>query len=127
MIHCADAILNSIDEYSTLPPMEGGRTLKGLHSSLGTARQGTTALPQDLVNDVLESAETIIYCARHQQRIVDDILTLSRLDSDLLVNAPEAEEPVALIKNAIKMFSSEMKGRECQSNSEKMTPYASCK
>src|SRR5436305_2093355 len=45
----------------------------------------------------------------HQKRIIDDILTLSRLDSNLLVVCHEASQPVELIRNALKMFDAELK------------------
>lgn len=44
------------------------------------------------------------YCADHQRRIVDDILTLSKLDSDLLLVTPVAVQPVQLLQHATKMF-----------------------
>jgi hypothetical protein len=45
----------------------------------------------------------------HQKRIIDDILTLSRLDSNLLIVSPEPSQPVELIRNALKMFDAELK------------------
>lgn len=45
----------------------------------------------------------------HQKRIIDDILTLSRLDSNLLSILPEPSEPCLLVQRALKMFEAEMK------------------
>ncbi|KAF2001523.1 hypothetical protein P154DRAFT_521601 [Amniculicola lignicola CBS 123094] len=57
---------------------------------------------------VLESAHTILLCAQHQKRIVDDILTLSKLDSNLLLIAPEKARPIALVEKALQMYESEL-------------------
>ena len=45
----------------------------------------------------------------HQKRIIDDILTLSRLDSNLLHVSPEPSQPLQLVQGALKMFESELK------------------
>ncbi|KAF2087680.1 hypothetical protein K490DRAFT_16186, partial [Saccharata proteae CBS 121410] len=57
---------------------------------------------------IVDAAQTIVLCTQHQKRIVDDILTLSKLDSNLLVIAPDIIQPVALVERAIKMFEAEM-------------------
>ncbi|KAH8204277.1 hypothetical protein TruAng_001563 [Truncatella angustata] len=48
---------------------------------------GRTMLVQQMEN-ALEAANTIMYCVQHQKQIVDDVLTLSKLDADLLVVSP---------------------------------------
>jgi len=55
----------------------------------------------------LESAEIIMACAQHQKRIMDDVLTLSKLDAGLLVICPIECQPDEIIKQALKMFDSE--------------------
>ncbi|ORY18703.1 hypothetical protein BCR34DRAFT_292356 [Clohesyomyces aquaticus] len=57
---------------------------------------------------VLDSAQTILLCAQHQKRIVDDILTLSKLDSNLLLIVPEPSRPTALVEKALQMYESEL-------------------
>lgn len=57
---------------------------------------------------IIDSAQTVILCAQHQKRIVDDILTLSKLDSNLLVICPDLVQPVTLIERAIKMYEAEL-------------------
>lgn len=47
------------------------------------------------------------YCstgAQHQKRIVDDILTMSKLDSKLLAVTPITVDPLEIAKEALKMF-----------------------
>jgi signal transduction histidine kinase len=44
--------------------------------------------------------------------VIDDVLTLSRLDSNLLLISPETCKPVELINSALKMFDAEIKRAE---------------
>ncbi|KAG0651774.1 Hybrid signal transduction histidine kinase K [Hyphodiscus hymeniophilus] len=62
----------------------------------------------DLFDSGIDAAQTISLCAQHQKRIVDDILTLSKLDSALLVVTPVAVQPVAVVQRALKMFEGEL-------------------
>ncbi|KAK9786616.1 hypothetical protein SCARD494_11107 [Seiridium cardinale] len=55
-----------------------------------------------------EAANTITLCASHQKRIVDDILTLSKLDSQLLLVTPVDVQPVAVVQRVLKMFEGEL-------------------
>jgi signal transduction histidine kinase len=55
----------------------------------------------------LENAEVIMSCAQHQKRIIDDVLTLSKLDSGLLAITPVEVQPSATIRQALKMFDGE--------------------
>ena len=57
----------------------------------------------EVAEDIVDAAQTIILCAQHQKRIVDDILTLSKLDASLLVIAPDKVQPEVLINKALKM------------------------
>lgn len=45
----------------------------------------TTTIPPNVVADSIDAAQTITLCAQHQKRIVDDVLTLSKLDSAMLM------------------------------------------
>ncbi|KAI1752662.1 histidine kinase [Xylaria castorea] len=56
----------------------------------------------------LEAANTITLCASHQKRIVDDILTLSKLDSQLLLVTPVEVQPLAVVQRVLKMFEGEL-------------------
>ncbi|RDW71727.1 hypothetical protein BP5796_07761 [Coleophoma crateriformis] len=59
------------------------------------------------IADIEDSVETILLCAQHQKRIIDDILTLSKLDSDLLSIIPTSIQPLHVVQRALKMFSGE--------------------
>lgn len=62
-----------------------------------------------LLDEAIEAAQMILHCAMHQKRIVDDVLTLSRLDSSLLLVSPEPTRPVPLLREALKIFHAELK------------------
>lgn len=93
---CADEIINSLSEL--LPDV----------------------LSSDMISEVLlgaiESAKTIGQCAQHQKRIVDDILTLSKLDSALLLVTPCPEQPDVVVRRALKMFESEIRTADIEMN-----------
>ncbi|KAL8709688.1 MAG: hypothetical protein Q9220_005628 [cf. Caloplaca sp. 1 TL-2023] len=90
------AILQCADEIST--------TLTGYRSK---SRAATKPL-DDLLDSNIDAAQTIALCAQHQKRIVDDILTLSKLDSKLLLVTPCDVMPVNVVQRALKMFEGEV-------------------
>lgn len=65
------AILQCADEISTI--------LSDFRTS------GSREIPSRLLTDSIDAAQTIALCAQHQKRIVDDVLTLSKLDSAMLM------------------------------------------
>ncbi|KIW08451.1 uncharacterized protein PV09_01354 [Verruconis gallopava] len=52
----------------------------------------------------LDSLNTIISCSLHQKRVVDDILTLSKMDSNLMTISPVRVEPANIVSHAVHMF-----------------------
>lgn len=91
VLQCADEICSCLSRYRTAD---------------------TSSYPPDalnmLIDSCMEAANTISLCASHQKRIVDDILTLSKLDSNLLLVTPVDVQPVRVVQNVIKMFESEL-------------------
>ncbi|KAI9171725.1 Hybrid signal transduction histidine kinase K [Paramyrothecium foliicola] len=87
ILQCADQIANSITGFAT--------------------RKDKEEL-ENVLEGCLDAANTINLCASHQKRIVDDILTLSKLDSNLLAVTPVDEQPVRVVQRALKMFESEL-------------------
>ncbi|KAK8062126.1 histidine kinase-group xi protein, partial [Apiospora hydei] len=61
------------------------------------------------LDSAIDSANTIMYCVQHQKQIVDDVLTLSKLDADLLVVSPIPVQPVTLVRTSVKIFEPELK------------------
>lgn len=68
----------------------------------------------NLLDSAIDSAATIALCANHQKRIVDDVLTLSKLDSKLLAISPCDVMPVNVAKRALKMFDGEIQTADIQ-------------
>jgi len=62
----------------------------------------------------IDSAKTISLCSQHQKRIVDDVLTLSKLDSALLELTPVSIEPKVVTQDALEMFSAEFSAADVQ-------------
>lgn len=42
---------------------------------------------------ITEAAETINFCIAHQKKIVDDVLTFSKLDASMLTLSPRRDHP----------------------------------
>jgi len=112
ILHCAEDIASSLSEYRKHSLVRS--TSRGLGNGHLVAPNESSPNLVDLLDSAIESAETISYCGRHQKRIVDDILTLSRLDSSLLQISPAAVEPTELIKKALRMFEAELKTADVQ-------------
>ncbi|TVY42454.1 Hybrid signal transduction histidine kinase K [Lachnellula subtilissima] len=90
ILQCSDEISTSLTQYKS----DNGVILD---QRLGGILDGS-----------VDAAQTIALCAQHQKRIVDDILTLSKLDSALLVVTPVDVQPVAVVQRALKMFAGEL-------------------
>lgn len=90
ILQCADEIASSLTDFQ---PDEGDEPRQIL---------------ADLLENAIDSAQTIGLCATHQKRIVDDILTLSKLDSALLLVTPCDVMPVTVAQRALKMFDGEV-------------------
>ncbi|KAM7209660.1 putative histidine kinase [Naviculisporaceae sp. PSN 640] len=110
IVHCADAITATI---ARVQEIFGESPATGVAGSLSTLPPVTTANGwsestrsevRELLHTGIDSAETIVGCAQHQKRIVDDILTMSKLDSKLLAITPITVNPVQMVKEALKMF-----------------------
>lgn len=88
------AILQCADEISTI--------LSDFRSS------GSKTIADSIVADSIDAAQTIALCAQHQKRIVDDVLTLSKLDSAMLMVTPVDAQPLQVVQRALKMFEGEV-------------------
>ena len=60
----------------------------------------------------IDSANTIIKCANHQKRIVDDVLTLSKLQYMMLAITPQPTKLPELVNSTLKMFESELQEKK---------------
>jgi signal transduction histidine kinase/CheY-like chemotaxis protein len=84
IIQCADGIEGSMDDDN--------RTVQSL---------------LDSHKHNVEAAKVILLCAGHQKRIIDDVLTLSKLDSLLLSVTPVASQPAQIMDSIETMFEAE--------------------
>ncbi|KAI0468509.1 histidine kinase [Xylaria cf. heliscus] len=89
ILQCADEIAGTLTSYAN----DGSEKSENLKLAL---------------TGCLEAANTITLCASHQKRIVDDILTLSKLDSQLLLVTPVDVQPLAVVQRVLKMFEGEL-------------------
>ncbi|KAF9692005.1 hypothetical protein EKO04_010164 [Ascochyta lentis] len=87
IVHCADAMIATAQECE----------------STGASAQCLEAL-----NDIAQNAQIVLQCAKHQRRILDDVLTLSKLNSMLLSIKPIPTEPLEMINSVIDMFAPEL-------------------
>lgn len=69
---------------------------------------------QAVVADCIEAANNIALCVQHQKSIVDDILTVSKLDSNLLLITPVPVQPVAVVQRAMNMFRPEVQAKDIE-------------
>ena len=77
----------------------------------------------DTIDAIIDAAQTITLCAQHQKCIVDDILTLSKLDSSLLVITPDRVQPPVLIEKALKMYDAELDRTQIEASLEVHKSY----
>jgi signal transduction histidine kinase/DNA-binding NarL/FixJ family response regulator len=90
IVHCTDAIMTAVEE----------------------CRASVVDMPAaclEALNDNMQSANIVLQCAHHQKRIIDDVLTLSKLDSMLLSITPVAVKPAKLIDSVLNIFEAELK------------------
>lgn len=78
----------------------------GIAGTLGewTHADRSTDVATRLLQENTKSGKTILICAAHQKRVIDDVLTLSKLDSQLLSISPIAVRPQVVVEAALKMF-----------------------
>lgn len=89
ILQCADSIAGSLSE------MREANSL--------------TKAQKELLDLTIDSAQTITLCAQHQKRIVDDVLTLSKLDSAMMAVSPVDTQPLTVVQKVLKMFEAELK------------------
>ncbi|KAK5131794.1 hypothetical protein LTR08_000549 [Meristemomyces frigidus] len=68
----------------------------------------------EMIDSCLDAAQVINLCSQHQKRIVDDILTLSKLDSQLLLVTPVDAQPLTVVQRALKMHEGELQAADIQ-------------
>ncbi|KAK2674941.1 hypothetical protein RAB80_009925 [Fusarium oxysporum f. sp. vasinfectum] len=81
-------------------------------SAMQACRTNGIAASREIIESCLDASQTIALCVQHQKSIVDDILTVSKLDSNLLLITPVVCQPQAIVERVVKMFESEMLAKD---------------
>ncbi|GAB7350496.1 hypothetical protein MBLNU459_g1092t1 [Dothideomycetes sp. NU459] len=110
IIQCADGITSTLQEARDVAQ----KTVR-------------TVLSADDVDAILELAQTITLCSQHQTRIVNDILTLSKLDASLLTVSMVATNPISTLEHALKLHQQELRNAKVDSQLHVSESYHSLK
>lgn len=100
-VHCADLLKESLVEAKELID----ELLQG--DSDDTSRQNIGAQLAEHFTSGTEAVDTILSCSMHQKRVTDDILSLSKLDSNLLDVSPSTVRAADILNNVSNIFSVE--------------------
>jgi len=73
-----------------------------------TTNSGEVVQP-DTASASLDAINTILYCGRHQKQIIDDVLTISKLDADLLALSPTKTVPLLVLQQVLHIFASDIR------------------
>ncbi|KAI1370810.1 hypothetical protein F4677DRAFT_341153 [Hypoxylon crocopeplum] len=103
VLHCSEEIIDSIKKGSTALDWAFDDTFR---PDFGNSARD---ILRKQISSTLDAANTIMYCVQHQKQIVDDVLTVSKLDSDLLVVSPIPVQPITLVRSSLKIFDAELK------------------
>jgi signal transduction histidine kinase len=89
IVQCADSIIS-------------------IHKAFGKSTVYQEAY-QTILDTTIDAAETIVQCSKHMKTIVDDVLTMSKLDSGLFLMTPVDVQMDSIARDAVKMFEGEAK------------------
>ncbi|KAH7076289.1 hypothetical protein FB567DRAFT_478898 [Paraphoma chrysanthemicola] len=67
---------------------------------------------RSFLDTTIDAAETIVQCSKHMKTIVDDVLTMSKLDSGLFIMTPVDVQLQSIARDAVKMFEGEAKAAD---------------
>jgi signal transduction histidine kinase len=75
---------------------------------------------------VTESAETICLCVAHQKKILDDVLTFSKIDASMLLLSPRRVQPKIHFAGPISLFRTQLQRNDIQFDYQADFSYADC-
>jgi signal transduction histidine kinase len=96
VVQCAESVITSLQR---LP----------IQSSIATPTELEPSNIKEEIDSSLDALQTIVSCSLHQKRVIDDVLTLSKLDSNLTVITPVRVQPTVVVSEGMKMFLVECK------------------
>ncbi|THZ70675.1 hypothetical protein D6C84_10401 [Aureobasidium pullulans] len=82
----------------------------------------TTLAPEDVAT-ILSAAQTIALCIHHQKNIVNDVLELSKLDSNLMELSFESSRPLDFLERNLQMFSADLMAAKIESLVQLLPSY----
>jgi signal transduction histidine kinase/CheY-like chemotaxis protein len=77
-----------------------------------------------LSSRIIESAETICLCISHQKRILDDVLTFSKIDASMLLLSPQRVQPKTYFAGPISLFRPQLQRNDIQFDYQADFSYA---
>jgi signal transduction histidine kinase len=75
VVQCADSVIATLQHLPIEPPTTPATSANHLRL-------------QEDISTSIDALQTIVSCSLHQKRVIDDVLTLSKLDSDLILITP---------------------------------------
>ncbi|KAI4715899.1 hypothetical protein E4T48_07905 [Aureobasidium sp. EXF-10727] len=93
IVHCADMLKDSLIDMRRL-----------IDSPVEEKPHDTKAPLEEHVKSGIEAVDTILSCSMHQKRVTDDILSLSKLDSNLLQVAPTTVRATEMVEHVAQIF-----------------------
>jgi signal transduction histidine kinase/ActR/RegA family two-component response regulator len=76
--------------------------------------------------DIAQAAEIISLCVSHQKKIVDDVLTFSKLDASMLSLSPRSVQPKRQLAKTLSIFRPELRKQEISCEYKVDNCYADC-
>lgn len=104
VVQCADSTIESL------------KTVSAAIAEMSNVNTRIRKRLEDELRLSSDSLNTIISCSLHQKRVVDDILTLSKMDSNLMTISPVRTGPSQVVSDAVHMFE-----LECQKDGIRLT------
>ncbi|KAE8334044.1 hypothetical protein BDV39DRAFT_188344 [Aspergillus sergii] len=78
------------------------------------------------VEDIAQAAEIISLCVAHQKKIVDDVLTFSKLDAEMFTLLPQRVQPRQHLAMSLMMFRPELRKHDIDFEYKLDHSYADC-
>ncbi|KAJ4317106.1 hypothetical protein N0V94_005113 [Neodidymelliopsis sp. IMI 364377] len=91
VVQCADSVIASLQGLPLLDPKKP------------VTETDAHKIREEIITSI-DSLQTIVSCSLHQKRVIDDVLTLSKLDSNLILITPVRVQSAVVVSEALKMF-----------------------
>lgn len=63
----------------------------------------------DATQGSIEAVDTIALCCHHQRRVIDDVLTLSKMNTKMLQITLDENDPLQVVSSVVRIFSGDAK------------------